>query len=249
MPQETLAGLAIKPNGCYLDGTFGRGGHSRLILEQLNAEGRLLAIDRDPEAINSEAARKLQEDSRFTLIHSPFSRLLATVEQQDLTVELDGIVLDLGVSSPQLDTPNRGFSFLSDGLLDMRMDNSTGSSAADWLAKVEEKDLADILFSYGEERFSRRIARAIIKHRQISPITTTGQLAQVIAQATPRHDPHKHPATRSFQAIRIAINNELEELKTALAQAILALNLKGRLVVISFHSLEDRIVKRFFRDE
>jgi 16S rRNA (cytosine1402-N4)-methyltransferase len=249
MLAEVLQHLAIKENGCYLDCTFGRGGHSAEILNQLGIQGRLLAFDRDNAAINSAKADFLQQDQRFKLFHSAFSALTDIIAKAELTGKLDGILIDLGVSSPQLDDAERGFSFLRDGPLDMRMDSSTGMSAAQWLAKVDEKDLVKVLFEYGEERFARRIAKAIVEARVSSPITTTKQLAGLIENAVPSREQHKHPATRSFQAIRIEINRELDELKQVLQQAAVALSPGGRLVVISFHSLEDRIVKRFIRDE
>jgi len=249
MLSEVLQQLALKKNGIYLDGTFGRGGHSREILNQLGPEGRLLAFDRDIDAINSDYAQAIGEDSRFQLKHNWFSKLEEFVASQGLSGKIDGILLDLGVSSPQLDNPERGFSFLRDGLLDMRMDTQAGVSAAEWLANVDEATLVKVLFEYGEERFARRIARAILEKRVETPITTTLQLAKLIEDAVPIKEKHKHPATRSFQAIRIEINRELEELKDVLQQAVNVLKPGGRLVVISFHSLEDRIVKRFIRHE
>lgn len=249
MLAEALQHLVIKENGVYLDCTFGRGGHSQGILNQLGESGRLLAIDRDIEAINSDCAQAMRSDRRFMLKHSWFSGMENIVANESLLGKVDGILMDLGVSSPQLDDPGRGFSFLRDGLLDMRMDSSTGISAQEWLASVDEKHLVKVLFEYGEERFARRIANAIVDRRINSPITTTKQLAQLIEDVIPFREKHKHPATRTFQAIRIEINNELEELKTALQQSVRILKPEGRLAVISFHSLEDRIVKRFIRDE
>jgi 16S rRNA (cytosine1402-N4)-methyltransferase len=249
MLAETLQQLAINAGGNYLDATFGRGGHSAAILGQLGGTGRLLALDRDAAAITSEAARALQNDGRFQLRHSPFSRLQDIVESENLLGAIDGILLDLGVSSPQLDDAQRGFSFMRDGPLDMRMDTTTGMSATEWLAVVDEKTLVKVLFEYGEERFARRIARAVIDQRVNAGITSTKQLASLIADAVPIRDKHKHPATRTFQAIRIAVNDELGELKAALEQAANVLKPGGRLVVIAFHSLEDRMVKRFFRAE
>lgn len=249
MYAESLQALEIKANGIYLDCTFGRGGHSRGILEQLSPAGRLLAFDRDADAINSEVATALRLDSRFELQHSPFSQLEIVVKNHGWEGLVDGILMDLGVSSPQLDNPERGFSFLRDGPLDMRMDGQNGLSAAQWLAHVDEHELMLVLFDYGEERFARRIAKAIAATRAETPITSTLQLAKLIEAAVPVREKHKHPATRSFQAIRIAVNQELEEIKSALAQAAKVLKPGGRLVVISFHSLEDRIVKRFIRDE
>ena len=247
--EEAIEQLAIQPDGRYLDCTFGRGGHSRAILAHLNEQGKLFAFDRDLEAINSAEAQQLTKDSRFELIHSDFSRLEPVIIAKNWQGQLDGILLDLGVSSPQLDNSERGFSFMRDGYLDMRMDSSQGLSASEWLAQVEESDLVHVLFHYGEERFARRIAAAIIKQRQLQPITTTLQLAKLVEQAIPFKEKHKHPATRTFQAIRIEINQELEEIKQVLDQAVNVLKAEGRLVVIAFHSLEDRIVKRYIRDE
>lgn len=247
--EESLQGLNIKPDGFYIDCTFGRGGHSRGILMQLGESGRLLAFDRDLAAINSVVADELRQDSRFSLHHGCFSELEAVVDQYGWNGKVDGILMDLGVSSPQLDDSVRGFSFMKDGPLDMRMDDSTGLSAAEWLQKVEEKDLVKVLFEYGEERFARRIAGAIIERREQAPISTTLELAKIIEDVVHKREKHKHPATRSFQAIRIEINNELEEIKISLQQATNVLAPNGRMIVISFHSLEDRIVKRFIRNE
>ena len=241
--------LAIKSDGVYLDCTFGRGGHSQGILDILSSSGRLLAFDRDADAINAQRAKEMLLDKRFALKHSCFSQLENIVISEGLVGKVDGILLDLGVSSPQLDNPERGFSFLRDGPLDMRMDSSAGLSAEQWLSSVDEKDLVKVLFEYGEEKFARRIARAILEQRVKSPITTTKQLADLIEDVVPIREKHKHPATRTFQAIRIEINKELDELSMVLGQAIRVLAPEGKLVVISFHSLEDRIVKRFIRDE
>ena len=249
MVAEALQQLAIKKDGIYLDCTFGRGGHSQGILNLLGQYGQLLAFDRDSDAINSDYAQAMLTDERFKLKHSCFSELENIVKSANLAGKVDGILLDLGVSSPQLDNPERGFSFLRDGPLDMRMDGNAGVSAEQWLASVDEKDLVKVLFDYGEERFARRIARAIVEKRAQSPITTTRQLAELIEDAVPVREKHKHPATRTFQAIRIEINSELDELKAVLQQSARVLRPGGRLVVISFHSLEDRIVKRFIRDE
>jgi len=249
MYAESLQALAIKPDGIYLDCTFGRGGHSRGILEQLGESGSLLAFDRDLEAVNSENAQKLLTDKRFSLQHSCFSDLEATVNAKNWHGKVDGVFLDLGVSSPQLDDSERGFSFMRDGALDMRMDTSSGLSAAEWLAQVDEAELVQVLFDYGEERFARRIANAIVETRVETPLISTLQLAALISAAVPFKDKYKHPATRSFQAIRIAVNRELDEIKEVLIQAMNVLKPNGRLVVISFHSLEDRIVKRFIRNE
>jgi 16S rRNA (cytosine1402-N4)-methyltransferase len=246
---EALQQLAIKKDGVYLDCTFGRGGHSQGILDLLGSSGRLLAFDRDLDAIDSDYAQAMLKDERFKLKHSCFSELENIVVSEGLAGKIDGILVDLGVSSPQLDNPERGFSFLRDGPLDMRMDGNAGFSAEQWLAGVEEKELVKVLFEYGEERFARRIAHAIVEKRAKSPITTTRQLAELIEDVVPVREKHKHPATRSFQAIRIEINRELDELKDVLQQSARVLKPGGRLVVISFHSLEDRIVKRFIRDE
>ena len=249
MVVEALQQLAIKKAGIYLDCTFGRGGHSQGILNLLGQYGQLLAFDRDFDAINSDYAQVMLTDERFKLKHSCFSELENIVKSAGLAGKVDGILLDLGVSSPQLDNPERGFSFLRDGPLDMRMDSNAGVSAQQWLASVDEKELVKVLFDYGEERFARRIAQAIVEKRALSPITTTRQLATLIEDAVSVREKHKHPATRTFQAIRIEINKELDELKAVLQQSARVLGPGGRLVVISFHSLEDRIVKRFIRDE
>ena len=243
---EAVNALNIKKDGVYIDGTFGRGGHSRLILSQLEARGRLYAIDRDPQAIAAAAAI---DDPRFTIIHGPFSALAEYVDARGLTGKVDGILLDLGVSSPQLDDAERGFSFMRDGPLDMRMDPTRGLSAAEWLLQAEENDIAFVLKTYGEERFAKRIAHAIVERNRLQPMTRTKELAEVIAAATPIKDKFKHPATRSFQAIRIWINSELDEIEQALKGALAALAPGGRLSVISFHSLEDRLVKRFMREQ
>lgn len=243
---EAVNALNIKEDGVYIDGTFGRGGHSRLILSRLGEQGRLFAIDRDPQAIAAAAAL---DDPRFTIIHGPFSALADYVDARGLTGKVDGILLDLGVSSPQLDDAERGFSFMRDGPLDMRMDPTRGLSAAEWLLQAEESDIAFVLKTYGEERFAKRIARAIVERNRLEPMTRTKELAEVIAAATPIKDKFKHPATRSFQAIRIWVNSELEEIEQALKGALVALAPGGRLSIISFHSLEDRLVKRFMREQ
>ncbi|MHC3773728.1 16S rRNA (cytosine(1402)-N(4))-methyltransferase RsmH [Pantoea agglomerans] len=243
---EAVNGLNIREDGIYIDGTFGRGGHSRLILSQLGEKGKLIAIDRDPQAI---AAAAEIIDPRFAIIHGPFSALAEYVSERDLVGKIDGILLDLGVSSPQLDDAERGFSFMRDGPLDMRMDPSRGHSAAEWLLHAEEADIAFVLKTYGEERFAKRIARAIVERNREQPMTRTRELAEVISIAMPVKDKFKHPATRSFQAIRIWINSELEEIDIALKGAVEVLAPQGRLSVISFHSLEDRLVKRFMRDQ
>jgi 16S rRNA (cytosine1402-N4)-methyltransferase len=248
-----LEGLNIRANGCYVDGTFGRGGHSSAILERLTAEGRLIAIDRDPQAIAS-APEALLSDPRFELIRGESAQLEKFIDERGLRGSVDGVLLDLGVSSPQLDEAGRGFSFLRDGPLDMRMDPDAGISAAEWLARVDEKELKRVLKTYGEERSAARIARAIVAARDEAPIETTVQLADIIAAAAPAHGQKRHPATKSFQAIRVFINGELDQLKSALEQSVnvlrkpTALRSGGRLCVISFHSLEDRLVKRFIRE-
>lgn len=246
MVEEVLVGLDIQPNGHYVDATFGRGGHARAILTKLSPAGRLYVMDRDPEAIM--AAELLQkEDPRVKIWQGSFSNLYAFCKEEGMIGKINGITLDLGVSSPQLDDSERGFSFLKDGPLDMRMDTNAALSAADWLNQAEETEIAQVLKIYGEERFNKRIARAIVLAREVSPITTTLQLAAIVAKANPAWEKHKNPATRSFQAIRIFINNELCELSTVLEQILDVLADNGRLVIISFHSLEDRIVKRFIQ--
>jgi 16S rRNA (cytosine1402-N4)-methyltransferase len=245
--QESIDGLAIKPDGIYMDATFGRGGHSRQILKALSPKGRLIAIDRDLSAI--EAAKSLADDSRFSIHHRPFSELEAVAEELGLIGKIDGILMDLGVSSPQLDDAGRGFSFMRNGPLDMRMDTTRGLSAAQWLAVAEEQDITQVIKEFGEEKFGKRIAHGIVNARQIAPITDTAQLAEIIDLAVPVKDKYKHPATRSFQAIRIYINSELDEIKTGLKAALNTLAPHGRLAVISFHSLEDRLAKRFIREQ
>ncbi len=247
--EEALESLQIKTDGIYVDCTFGRGGHSTGILQRLGETGRLLAFDRDVEAINSNEAIGLSADKRFSLHHACFADIGIVSKQLGYSGRINGILIDLGVSSPQLDTADRGFSFLRDGPLDMRMDVTRGLTAAQYLAQVEEQELVRVLFEYGEERFAKRIARAIVSQREQQSLQTTLQLAKLIEESVPFKDKYKHPATRTFQAIRIEINNELEQIKEALAQAVEVLAPGGRLVVISFHSLEDRIVKRFIRNE
>lgn len=244
---EAVDALNIKSDGIYIDGTFGRGGHAGAILEQLGEHGHLLAIDKDEEAV-AEARRRFEKDKRFDIERGTFALIRQMAESRNWLGKVDGILLDLGVSSPQLDDPRRGFSFRMDGPLDMRMNRSTGISAAQWLSVADEKEIATVLKKYGEEKFARRIARAIVGIRDIEPLKTTGQLARIIADASPSHEKHKDPATRSFQAIRIFINDELNELVSCLESIIDVLSQGGRLAVISFHSLEDRIVKRFMRD-
>ena len=240
---EAVAALLTDLSGIYVDGTFGRGGHSRLILSKLNSVGQLMGIDKDPAAIASAEALARQ-DARFAIHHGSFTDLdaLAGIDRQ-----VDGILLDLGVSSPQLDDPGRGFSFTQDGPLDMRMNHQQGESAAQWLARAQEQEISRVIWEYGEDRFSRRMARAIVREREIEPILTTKRLAGIIAGACPTREKGKHPATRAFQAIRIHVNRELEDLVLCLDRALEKLKPGGRLVIISFHSLEDRIVKRFIR--
>jgi len=245
---RVLEALRVKADGIYIDGTFGRGGHAAALLEKLGPEGRLLAFDKDPDAL-AFAARRFSGEARLLMREGSFGNLAKEVSALGWQGQVDGIMFDLGVSSPQLDDADRGFSFQQSGPLDMRMNPQAGASAAEWLAQASEREIADVLWKYGEERFSRRIARAVVNSRDESPITTTLQLAQLIAAAAPSRERHKHPATRSFQAIRIFINRELEDLEDALPQAVEALAPGGRLAVISFHSLEDRIVKRFIRDQ
>lgn len=243
--EEAVAALNIKQNGVYVDATFGRGGHSKEIVAALGAEGRLLALDRDPLAAESA---KLMDDSRFCFAHRSFKELKAVLTEAGMK-SVDGVLLDLGVSSPQLDDPARGFSFRADGPLDMRMDTSQGETAREWLARVEEEELKEVIQTYGEERFAKQIARKIIEMRRNKPIESTRELARIVAGAVRTREPNQDPATRTFQAIRIFLNRELEELSLVLPQAVEVLAAQGRLVVISFHSLEDRIVKRFMRDE
>jgi 16S rRNA (cytosine1402-N4)-methyltransferase len=244
MLNEAVEGLAVREGGRYLDGTFGRGGHARAVLSRLGPHGRLLLMDRDPQAI-AAAQKAFADDPRVSIRHANFS----TLAEWDETAEgLDGVLLDLGVSSPQLDEAARGFSFMADAPLDMRMDTTQGESAADFLAHADERKIADVLWTFGEERFSRKIARAIVEHRNESPITRTGELAALIERLIGRREPGKHPATRSFQALRIQVNGELDALQRGLDAALERLNVGGRLSVISFHSLEDRAVKLFIRD-
>ena len=246
--REAVENLIVSPDGVYVDATFGRGSHSRAILDRLSASGRLIAFDKDPEAV-AYAKQYFSHDKRFSIFHSSFARLEMCLSGIDVFGKVQGILFDLGVSSPQLDNPERGFSFAKSGKLDMRMNTTQGTDAMSWLATVDEKTLADVLWKYGEEKFSRRIAREIVAARNEAPITTTTQLAEIITHAMPgfKKPGEKHPATRSFQAIRIFINEELTEIEEGLAQALEALMVGGRLAVISFHSLEDRIVKEFIR--
>ena len=243
---EALTALCIQHDGLYLDCTFGRGGHSRAILAELGASGRLIGLDRDPSAV--AVARNLaQEDPRFEIAHTAFSELEPALDSLAVS-QVHGILMDLGVSSPQLDEPERGFSFQTDGPLDMRMDPTAGESATDWIARADADEIAHVLRVFGEERFSRRIAKAIVEARKLTPITTTSQLSQIVINAQPRKDQNKHPATRSFQGIRLYINGELAEVEQGLEAAMNRLEVGGRLAVISFHSLEDRLVKRALRD-
>ncbi|AKZ66057.1 16S rRNA (cytosine(1402)-N(4))-methyltransferase RsmH [Candidatus Palibaumannia cicadellinicola] len=243
--QEAVNALSVKSDGIYIDCTFGRGGHSNLILSKLGKKGRLLAIDRDPEAI--AAARMSITDSRFNIVKLPFSTITEYITKLNLLGCIDGILLDLGVSSPQLDDPERGFSFTNNGPLDMRMDNTCGQSATDWLATTSAKDIAYVLKTFGEEKFAKRIGQAIFEKNRKKKITSTRELAELIVKIIPYSNKYKHPATRSFQAIRIYINNEINEINLVLNGALDILAVGGKLVVISFHSIEDRIVKYFIR--
>ncbi|PLW83382.1 16S rRNA (cytosine(1402)-N(4))-methyltransferase [Kineobactrum sediminis] len=246
MLREAVDALVTTPSGIYVDGTFGRGGHSRELLQRLDDQGRVLGVDKDPAAA-IDAAKLAASDPRFSFFHGSFAQLPGQLQAMGLAA-VDGILLDLGVSSPQLDDSERGFSFQHDGPLDMRMDTSRGETAAEWLAHADQQDIARVLKDYGEERFARRIAGAIVDARAEAPITTTGRLAKIVSEANPKWEKHKHPATRAFQAIRIKVNRELDDLVDLLAVALDLLRLEGRLVVISFHSLEDRLVKRYMRD-
>ncbi|MFH1812968.1 MAG: 16S rRNA (cytosine(1402)-N(4))-methyltransferase RsmH [Pseudomonadota bacterium] len=242
---EALDALAVRPDGVYVDGTFGRGGHSRGLLARLGANGRLIALDRDPGAI---AAGQAITDARFTLVHARFAELADVLDELGVTA-VDGVLLDIGVSSPQLDDAERGMSFRQDAPLDMRMDTSRGETVAQWLARADEADIREVIRDYGEERFASAIAKAIVAARSERPVDTTHQLAQIVASAVRTREAGQHPATRSFQALRIFINKELEELSLVLPQALDVLKPSGRLAVICFHSLEDRIVKRFMADQ
>ncbi len=241
---EAVEALQLKPDGIYVDGTFGRGGHSRLILQHLGATGCLIALDKDPAAV---AAGQVISDPRFSMVHSGYAHLTEVLRERAIE-KVDGVLLDLGMSSPQLDDKLRGFSFRFDAPLDMRMDTSSGQTAAEWLATVDESLLKEVIYDYGEERFAAQIARALVAARQEQPVTTTRRLSEIVAQAVRTREPGKNPATRTFQAIRIYINQELEELARVLPQCVDCLKPGGRIVVISFHSLEDRMVKRFLRD-
>lgn len=242
---ETVeAVLGQRTTGIFIDATFGRGGHTRHLLSRLDADAQVIAFDKDPQALEV-AAQLAAQDPRFSIIHASFAELQAKLLQQGIDA-VDGIMVDLGVSSPQLDQAERGFSFMHNGALDMRMDNSQGQTAAEWLQTIDETNLANIIFKYGEERYSRRIAKAI---KAAGQIDTTAQLAEIVKVAHPKWEKHKHPATRTFQAIRIAINKELEDVEDFLPQAVAMLKPCGRLAVISFHSLEDRLIKQFIQKE
>jgi 16S rRNA (cytosine1402-N4)-methyltransferase len=246
--REAVDLLVTDPDGIYVDGTFGRGGHSRQLLEKLGMRARLLVIDKDPEAIAVAEALRMT-DPRVVVAHGSFAELARHVTALPGVNQVNGVLLDLGVSSPQLDDARRGFSFTHDGPLDMRMNNNQGMSAAQWLATAAEEEIARVIYEYGEEKFSRRMARAIVAERALHPITTTKRLADIVTQANPAWERHKHPATRAFQGIRIFINDELKDLETALRAMLEVLVGGGRMAVISFHSLEDRIVKQFIQKE
>ena len=246
--KEAVEALMIDASGFYIDGTFGRGGHTAELLSCLSENAIVWAIDKDPRAI-SEGRARFQEDGRLKFVHGSFADLTTVLSAEGKVGELSGVLLDLGVSSPQLDEAERGFSFMRDGPLDMRMDTTRGLSAAEWIASADEKDIAQVIKDYGEERFARRMASAVVREREKTPITRTVQLAGILAAAHPAWERGRHPATKAFQAIRIFINRELEDLESLLDQIIDALKVGGRLVVISFHSLEDRRVKRFIRDQ
>ena len=246
--KEAVEALIVDVNGFYIDGTFGRGGHTAELLSCLSEKAVVWALDKDPQAI-TEGQVQFQKDERLKFVHGSFADLTTVLSAEGKVGELSGVLLDLGVSSPQLDEAERGFSFMRDGPLDMRMDTSRGLSAADWIATADEKDIAQVIKEYGEERFARRMASAVVREREKTPITRTVQLAGILAAAHPAWERGRHPATKAFQAIRIFINKELEDLESLLSQIIDALKVGGRLVVISFHSLEDRRVKRFIRDQ
>lgn len=243
---EVLEAMQVKPDGVYVDGTFGRGGHAAAILQQLGERGRLIVMDKDPQAI-AVARAQHADDARVTIIHDDYAQMKTHIQQQGFESQVDGVLLDLGVSSPQLDDASRGFSFQQNGPLDMRMNTDQGETAQQWLMNASEKEIADVLWQFGEERFSRRIARKIVEFRQQNPINDTATLATIIRECVPAGKEKKHPATRSFQAIRMRINHELEYVEQALANIFDVLKIGGRLLVISFHSLEDRLVKRFFK--
>ena len=243
---EAVSALAVHSDGCYVDGTFGRGGHSRLVLEQMGANGCLLGFDKDPLAI-ATGTELAQQDARFAIVQRSFAEMDSELQQRQLFGQVDGVLLDLGVSSPQIDDGERGFSFMHDGPLDMRMNPAQGISAAQWVAQVSAEEMARVFKEYGEERFAKRMANAVVARREIEPFTRTGDLAAVLTEANPAWEKGKNPATRAFQGMRIHLNNELGDLEKGLESAMAALKVGGRLVVISFHSLEDRIVKQFMR--
>jgi len=243
---EAVAALNVQPSGCYVDGTFGRGGHSKLILQQLQAGGSLLGFDKDPQAIAS-GMELAEQDARFFIVQRSFAQMREELAERGLKGQVSGVLLDLGVSSPQLDDAERGFSFSHDGPLDMRMDPSQGLSAAQWIAAASVEEIARVFKEYGEERYAKRMAAAVVKRREITPFTHTADLAEVLTVANPAWEKGKHPATRTFQALRIQVNSELTDLEEGLQAAVDCLAVGGRLVVISFHSLEDRIVKNFMR--
>lgn len=246
--EPAVTALQIEAGGCYVDCTFGRGGHSSAIYQHLGGDGRLYAFDQDMQAV--ECAKSLfAGKNNFSIAHASFEHLLPQAKQWGIEKQVDGLLLDLGVSSPQLDDAERGFSFQQNGPLDMRMDDTQGQSAADWLNSAEEEDIANVIYEYGEERNSRRIAKQIIWARENKPLETTQELSEAVIAATRKRDKHKHPATRTFQAIRIFINREFDVLQTVLQQSLQVIKPGGRLVVIAFHSLEDRIVKNFIRNQ
>ncbi|WP_426781080.1 16S rRNA (cytosine(1402)-N(4))-methyltransferase RsmH [Pseudomonas syringae] len=244
--EEAVEALALRADGCYMDGTFGRGGHSRLILSHLGPDGRLLGFDKDPQAI-ATGQTLAAEDGRFVIVQRSFAELGSEAQERGLAGKVSGILLDLGVSSPQLDDPERGFSFMNDGPLDMRMDPTRGVSAAEFIATAPAEEIARVFKEYGEERFAKRMASAVVQRREVQPFERTADLAEVLKVANPAWEKGKNPATRAFQGLRIHVNNELGDLEAGLDAALDALEIGGRLVVISFHSLEDRIVKLFMR--
>jgi 16S rRNA (cytosine1402-N4)-methyltransferase len=244
---ESVEGLNVRADGVYVDATFGRGGHSRAILEALGPNGRLIALDRDQEAI--KAAEKFATDSRFSIYHCAFANIKVVINDLDLYGKIDGVLMDIGVSSPQLDDASRGFSFMKDGPLDMRMDTGAGISAAQWLNSASLEEIANVIKQYGEEKFGTRIAHAVLEQREIKPLETTKEFADLIDRAVPVKDKFKHPATRAFQGVRIFINGELKQLELGLSESVDILKPGGRLAVISFHSLEDRMVKRFIKSQ
>ena len=246
--EEVLLAMQVKPDGVYVDGTFGRGGHAAAILAQLGEHGRLIVMDKDPQAI-AAAREKHADDQRVTIIHDDYAQMKNYIAEQGFSCQVDGVLLDLGVSSPQLDDATRGFSFQHNGPLDMRMNTEQGETAQQWIMSASEKEIADVLWRFGEERFSRRIARKIVEYRQQSVISDTDTLVSLIKECVPQGKEKKHPATRSFQAIRMRINHELENVEQVLGDIFDVLKIGGRLLVISFHSLEDRLVKRFFKQQ